>query len=104
MIKTIDTTVANEIVRQIGGMGRISAMIAAHNFQATDNSVTFKFKGSRKANIIKITLNSMDLYDLEFIKYSPSKYTLTTVKEENGIYNDMLKDRIEQFTGLYLSL
>jgi len=96
--------VANEIVRQLGGSGRLGAMIAASQYVYTDNSLQFKFKGSKKSNMIKITLNSMDLYDVEFIKYSPSKYTCKTVKAENGIYNDMLKDRIEQFTGLYLSL
>lgn len=96
--------VANEIINQLGGAGRLKAMIAATNFQYDDNSLNFKFKGSRKCNVIQITLNSMDLYDIKFNKYSPSKFTLTTAKEVNGIYNDQLKGIIEEYTGLYLSL
>ena len=59
---------ATEIIKQLGGAGRIKAMVGACNFGTNGNDVSFRFKGSKKANHIKITLNGMDLYDVEFIK------------------------------------
>lgn len=96
--------VANEIVQQLGGFGKISAMVNARNFSYTDNSLNFRFSGSKKSNMIKITLNSMDTYDIEFIKFSPKYCTCKVAQTHEGIYNDQLIDLFVQQTGLYLSL
>ncbi len=94
--------VARIILQQMGGVNKIKAMTGATHFGADTNCVTFKFKGSRKANHVRITLNSMDLYDLVFFKITKLKFK--EAGQYTGIYNDQLKDTFEQHTGLYLSL
>jgi len=38
-------TIANTILAQLGGTGRLSAMLGAHSFiGSADNALTFKFK------------------------------------------------------------
>jgi hypothetical protein len=96
---------ASTTLAQLGGSGRLSAMINAKHFMSSNDgqTLTFKFSGCRKANCVQITLNSMDTYDVEFVKIS-RKLTCSTAAEYSGIYADNLKQTIEQFTGLYLSL
>ena len=98
--------IAKNIQTQLGGSGRLSMMIGANNFVAETNGdyLRFRFKGSRKFNMITITLNALDTYDIEFQKYSPSKFTVTTVENFKGAYADMLVSVFEKTTGLYLSL
>jgi hypothetical protein len=93
--------VAKTILAQLGGAGRLNAMTGAYNFIAMPNGVSFRIKNQR-ANYIKITLTSMDLYDLEVGRIRGNNYTVV-VKNE-GLYNDMLKPAIEKATGMYLSL
>jgi hypothetical protein len=105
---TISTERSNEIanttLQQIGGSGRLAMMIGAKHFLShEDGSLTFKFKGSRKMNYIRITLDACDTYTMSFQKFSPSKGTVKMVEEISGVYNDMLKSIFESKTGLYLS-
>ena len=93
--------VAKTILAQLGGAGRLNAMTGAYNFIAMPNGVSFRIKNQR-ANYIKITLTSMDLYDLEVGRIRGDKYTV--VAKSEGLYNDMLKPAIEKATGMYLSL
>jgi hypothetical protein len=92
---------AIEILRQIGGMNRIKVMTGAYNFVALENGVSFRIKNT-SANYVKVTLNAMDLYDLEVGRIRGEKYTI--VYEAKGIYNDAIKGQIEKGTGTYLSL
>jgi hypothetical protein len=96
-----NTEIASIIVNQLGGIGRLNMMTGAYNFVALPNGVTFRIKNQR-ANVIKITLTSMDLYNLEVGRLRGGKYTIVT--EKLGLYNDMLKPAIEKATGMYLSL
>ena len=57
-----DATVANTILSQIGGTGRLVAMTGAKHFTYSDNSLSFQFKGSRKTNALRITLDPSDTY------------------------------------------
>ena len=93
--------IAQTIISQLGGSGKLKAMTGAYNFVAEKNGVSFRLKNPR-ANYVKITLTSMDLYDLEVGRIRGDKYTV--VAEKNGLYNDMLKPAIEEATGMYLSL
>lgn len=93
--------IAKTIASQLGGTGRLSAMTGAYNFIDTGKGLSFRIKNAR-ANYIKITLNSMDLYDVEIGRIRGSNYTI--VKEGNGLYSDMLKQFIERGTGMYLSM
>ena len=64
--------------------------------------VTGKFKGSRVANIMYITLNSMDLYDVKICKYR--NLEVKVVDEIENCYNDDLVPFFEKTTGLRTSL
>lgn len=97
--------IPNTIIKQLGGYNRLKAMIGAHTFLYSEKDptwISFKFKGSRFFNYIKIQLNSLDLYDVELKKIWGDKFTRET--ELNNLYNDQLKTTIEQETRLYLSL
>ena len=94
--------VAQTILKQMGGTNRLSAMIGANNFINHGDAVSFRFKGSTFANYFKVTLNSMDTYDIEFGKVWGTKYTVK--KKFEGVYNDQLKKIFEKTTKLYLTL
>lgn len=93
--------VANTILQQLGGSGRISAMLGTKNFVGDENSLMFDFKMCKKAKKVRITLNSMDTYDIEFYKIRKFEHTVTG--DFKGVYCDELKNVFEEFTGLYLS-
>lgn len=93
--------VAVDILNQLGGTSRLTAMTGAYNFVAHDNGVSFKLK-NRKANYVKITVSSLDLYNIEIGRITGHKYQV--VATATGYYNDMLKPFIEKHTGMYLSL
>ena len=95
----------NEIAKttfaQIGNQA-LFMMGACNKGFNDDGSISFKIKGSRKFNHIKIALNSMDLYDITF--YKIGKFDIKSEKTINDIYSDMMHNIIEKETGLYLSL
>ena len=95
-------TVASEILRQLGGYKFIAMTGAKCYSDNNGNTLVTKFKGSRVANIMYITLNSMDLYDIKICKYSG--LNVKTVKEINNCYDDMLTEIFEETTGLRTSL
>lgn len=92
--------VAMTILQQLGGTNRLYAMMGAYNFINIGNGVSFKIKNA-KANYIKITLTSMDLYDVEVGRIRGHSYKV--VKKAEGLYSDQLKDFIENSTGMYMS-
>jgi hypothetical protein len=92
--------VATTILQQLGGINRLIAMMGAYNFINRGNGVSFKIKNAR-ANYIKITLTSMDLYDVEVGRIRGHEYKV--VKKAEGLYFDQLKGFIEQSTGMYMS-
>lgn len=99
-----DKTVAVEILRQLGG-NRFIAMTGARNFTCDNNSMGFMVPGTMtksRINFVKITLNAMDTYDLEFKSLRGNKITLVDTFE--GAYNDNLVDVFESKTGLKTSL
>jgi hypothetical protein len=93
--------IAQTILQQLGGAGRLNAMTGAYNFIDRGNGLSFKIKNAR-ANYIKITLNAKDLYDVEVGRIRGNTYKV--VKEANDLYFDQLKPFIEESTGMYLSL
>lgn len=110
-------TVATTIYNQLGG-GRFTAMTGAKNFAAREDSLTFRIgRNASKANMVKITLNGLDLYDIEFIKYTPYSFKIKndgtfketeesykTVEKCENYYGDMLAAAFERVTGMYTSL
>jgi len=93
--------VASTILEQLGGMGRLKAMIGAYNFIDIGNGVSFRMKNPR-ANYVKIKLNSLDLYDLEVGRIRGDAYKI--ISEQKNVYAEDLKPLIEKASGLYLSL
>ena len=55
-----------------------------------------------RCNYCKITLNSADLYNVEFIYCSIKENTVRAT--HTGIYNDMLADLFANVTGLAVRL
>jgi hypothetical protein len=96
--------IANEILRQLGGGGRLKAMIGMHGQVALDSGLQFSFKGSRKYNKCIIRLDGSDTYTFELWQFSPKHLTCTLKYTNSGVYNDMLVGLFESLTGLYLSL
>jgi len=99
-----DLTIANTILSQMGGTGRLSMMIGATGFVGSDNSVSFRFKARAKngVNAFMVTLDPSDTYTIEFISV---RGTSRKVKESlSMVYAEDLKSIFQNKTGLYLSL
>lgn len=106
--------VANTIIAQMGGGGRLKAMIGAHSFLALDaacGGLQFDFKAGQIANRVRIELNGLDLYDILILKITKRGGRFTgkglnarTVGQLDNAYSDMLKEFFEKTTGLYLTL
>lgn len=92
--------VASIIKNQIGN--KALYMMGAKNLATSGNDLSFRIKGSKRVNHVKVALNSMDTYDITFSKIWGVK--IAEVASHDGIYCDMMQDLIEKETGLYLSL
>lgn len=90
------STIASTILRQLGG-NRFIAMTGATCY-TDNNTLIVKFKGSRAANIMYVTLNGLDLYDVKIAKYKG--LDVKVVKEATDVYDDMLVAIFESATGL----
>lgn len=112
--------IANTIIRQMGGGGKLRAMVGAKEIYATDAGVQFSFKLCKKMNKCVVDLNGMDAYDVKFYKIphfnanaSPAavdryfdrlEKAKTPVVEFENVYHDQLAGVFESETGLDLSL
>jgi len=94
----------NQLAAAPNGANRLIAMIGAKNFvkSDTENFVGFRFMrgAANKANFVRITLNAMDTYDVEFIKIHG--INIKTISTHHGIYDDMLYNLFTSETGLAL--
>lgn len=93
-------TIATEILNQLGG-NKFIAMTGATCY-SDGNTLISKFKGSKIANIMYISLNECDLYDVKICKFKG--VDLKTVKEFKGVYADMLQNIFTSTTGLQTQL
>ena len=98
-----DMTVAKMILEQLGG-NKFRVMTGAKNFMGFTDGLVMKIgRNSSNSNYLKITLNSMDTYDMEFAKVTRMGEK-KSVTEYNNIYCDMLTDQFTSHTGMYTSL
>ena len=104
--------VAREILKQLGG-NKFRMMTGAKNFVAGENYLTMKIGRNKTAcNRLKITLNSMDTYDMRFSRVSIGRWNSkscgefkeTSVKEYDGVDDDMLQEIFTLHTGMYTRL
>jgi len=90
--------VAKEILNQLGG-NKFIAMTGAKNFACEENRLIFKIgRNEKRINVVDITLNGMDTYDVQFKRMTKS--TLEIISEASGIYNDMLQSVFTKHTGM----
>ena len=98
--------IANEIARQLGGFGKLKAMVNARDFGCGESNgnpyLSFKFSMYPRANTCQIVLTVSDTYTVRFWKVTTKKREL--VSEHEQIYADMLIELFESETGLDLSL
>lgn len=91
--------ITKTIYHQIGG-NKFAVMTGA-KFIITKNpnELQIKFKGSKKANFLTITLDPvLDTYELVFSKLA--RYDIKEIKSFYGVYGDDLQHFFTLFTGL----
>jgi hypothetical protein len=94
------TATAQTILAQLGG-NKFIAMTGAKNIMRhPDGALSLKFQMCRKANYMKITLNSLDTYDIEFGKIRQGKLAYTMTQPFWDVYSDQLQDIFTHYTGL----
>lgn len=94
---TENTVIAHTILNQLG-YARLKAMTGAYFLKEEERGVSFRFRGSKKVNYLKIVLNGLDLYNLEFGKVSKSSYNVVNTTKD--VYFDQLIPIFEEVTGL----
>ena len=95
--------VARIIWEHLGG-NKFRMMTGAKNLLNTGDGLAMKLgRNSSNSNYLKITLNSMDLYDMKFCKLT-RKFEEKSVTEYSDVYNDMLTDVFTKHTGMYTKL
>ena len=89
---------ASETIKQLGG-NRFIAMTGAKNFAFGPLGIGFKIgRNCKSINYIRINLNGLDLYDIEFIRIRKSN--LKVINKLTNIYNDQLQGVFTDYTGL----
>lgn len=97
----MELAIANTIKEQIGH--KTLYMIGAKNLMGLENGISFRImKNPKKVNYVKVTLNGLDLYDIEYGWLYNFKYTVRST--EKNIYFDMLHGSIERNTALCTKL
>jgi hypothetical protein len=99
-----EMAVANTILHQLGG-NRFSMMTGAKNFVGSADTLRFKLPANFAANginMVSVTLNALDTYDVSFLKVRGMK--VTPVAKHEGIYADTLRALFTAETGLAVSL
>lgn len=107
MDKKYHKEVAETIAKQMGGTGRLVAMIGANSFAFDGPSLQFRFKAGRKFNFCRVDYNEgLDLYNVKISRVTCGKlgFRETNVKMAEDMYCDQLVGFFEQTTGLYLSI
>ena len=95
--------VAETILEQLGG-NKFCVMTGAKNLGGTEDSLSMRIgRNSSNSNYLKITLNSMDMYDMEFCKLTRMGEK-KSVTEYKNVYNDLMRGTFTAHTGMYTSL
>lgn len=98
-----DAGVADTILKQMGGMGRLKAMLGA-KFIKIPKGVAIKWpnKERTKGNYVEVILRPDDTYDMTF--FNATGASKKEVKKYEGIYFDQLIELFEKQTGWYLRM
>jgi hypothetical protein len=99
--------VANTILKQLGGAGRLKAMVGAKDFVGDKNALTFKHMKSAKGTFaVRITLLPDDTYEMQFYGWPyRGRGGIPEVKTTvSGLHSGDLIHAFEGYTGLALGL
>lgn len=94
------TSIAQTIAAQLGRTA--FAMLGASNLTESGPSLRFRIRGSKRINLVCITLTPADLYRVEFFR--ARGLDCQPVSSFDDVYFDSLHDTIEAETGLYTRL
>ena len=88
----MDLTIANTIRQQLyaGGTNKVWSW-GSHAWKGGENFLMFRVTGRLFRGVVKVTLNSMDTYDIELMKLKGE-----VVKRIEGIYCDELTSVIDE--------
>ena len=91
---------SNHILRCLRpqGMRGLKLMTGANNFTLLERGISFRFKGSGKANHIKVTLNGKDYFDMTLSKIRGVH--VATVLELRDVAVEELRNAFREETGL----
>jgi hypothetical protein len=94
--------IAKTIYQQIGGR-RLAIMTGARNFVGHDDGLSFKLPSTPHytkdgINYVRITLNGLDIYDVEYGRIWGLKYK--KIREVHDLYAENLMESFRQATGL----
>lgn len=95
-------SIARTILEQLGGKEFVT-MTGAKGFMQLDSGLAFRLPNDPHfvkdgINFVRITLNGMDLYDMEFGRAWGDKCTMMHYDED--LYNDQLQEAFTRRTGL----
>ena len=94
--------IAKTILQQLGG-NKFIAMTGAKNLGHTNKGLQMKIgKNSKGITHVKVTLTSMDTYEVEFIKVRGTN--IKVVKKVKGVYADQLGEIFKKYTGMNVRL
>lgn len=98
-----DQTVSQTILQQLGGQ-RFIAMTGAKNFIDHGKGLSFKIgRNCKRVNCVRITLNVLDLYNVEFLNINLGRKNsewIKTVSEICNIDADNLQGIFTANTGM----
>jgi hypothetical protein len=96
--------IGKTILDQMGGYGRLRAMLGIQQLMDIPRGVGFKWPNRQRSrgNYVEITLRGDDTYDMEF--FNVSARGKKSVKKFRGLYFDQLVEIFEKHTGWYLRL
>lgn len=96
-----DLTVANEILRQLGG-NMFVRMTGAKGLLGGEDFLSMQLPGNstkKHINRFKVKLMPSDTYKVTFGKFRGTTYSV--VEEYEDVYCDQLVELFENVTGLY---
>lgn len=94
--------VANTILAQLGGAGRLAMMCGCKQFVGGENSLSFKVgSNAKKVTAMMVTLDPTDTYTVAV--FTGRGINMTKREELSDVYAEDLKRIFESTTGMYLS-
>ncbi len=98
-----DLSVPKNILYQLGG-NRFITMTGAKNLAGDTNTLSFKImRNAKKVTHVKITLNALDLYDMEFLACNV-RTGIKLISNYDNVYAEDLERMFRDATGLETSL